>query len=64
MVKVNGVPSDIAGMTIADYLEQSCFDRTRIAIECNEMFVPKARYADIVLKDGDCLEIVSFVGGG
>ncbi len=64
MVKVNGELCDIAGMTIAEYLEQSHFDLTRIAIECNEEFISKAKYAETILKDGDSLEVVSFVGGG
>ncbi len=64
MVKVNGEFSDIAGMTITEYLEQSRFDRARIAVELNEEFLPKAEFAETVLKDGDSLEIVSFVGGG
>ncbi len=64
MVKINGKLHDIAGMTIAEYLEQSHFDVSRIAIECNEEFVPRAKYAETILKDGDTLEVVSFVGGG
>ncbi len=64
MVKVNGEQLNIAGMTIAEYLGQSHFDLTRIAIECNEEFIPKAKYAETILKDGDSLEVVSFVGGG
>ena len=64
MVKVNGEQLAIAGMTITEYLNQSDFDTTRIAIECNEEFIPKAKYAETILKDGDTLEVVSFVGGG
>ncbi len=64
MVKVNGELIDISGMTIAEYLEQSSFDTARIAIERNEEFVPKWQYSEAVLKDGDSLEVVSFVGGG
>ncbi len=64
MVKVNGELFDIAGMTVSQYLEQSRFDKARIAVELNEEFVPKVRLDETVLKDGDSLEIVSFVGGG
>ncbi len=64
MVKINGELYDAAGMTVAEYLEQSHFDTSRIAIECNEDFLPKTKYAETVLKDGDTLEVVSFVGGG
>ncbi len=64
MVKVNGQLLDVAGMSIAEYLSHSGFDITRIAIECNEEFVPKTKYHETVLKNGDKLEVVSFVGGG
>ncbi len=64
MVKVNGERFDIDGMTVAEYLGQSHFDLTRIAVECNEEFIPKTKYAQTILKDGDVLEVVSFVGGG
>ena len=64
MVKVNGEPKDIAGKTIAEYLATTNYDMKRIATELNGDIVPKAAYADTVLKDGDSMEIVSFVGGG
>ena len=64
MVKVNGEPKDIAGKRLAEYLASTNYDIRRIAIELNGDIVPKATYADIVLKDGDSLEVVSFVGGG
>ncbi len=64
MVKINGEPCDAGGMTLAAYLKQSLYDCTRIAIECNGEFVPRAKYEETVLKDGDSVEIVCFVGGG
>ncbi|MBQ2691469.1 MAG: sulfur carrier protein ThiS [Clostridia bacterium] len=64
MVKVNGMELDIAGKTIAEYLATTDFDPKRIAVERNGDIVFKSKYAVTVLKDGDSLEIVSFVGGG
>ena len=55
---------DIAGKTIAEYLATTNYDMKRIATELNGDIVPKATYAETVLKDGDSMEIVSFVGGG
>jgi thiamine biosynthesis protein ThiS len=37
---------------------------TRIAVELNRQVVPKAEYDKIILKAGDELEIINFVGGG
>ena len=33
-------------------------------MEVNEEIIPKAKYGEVTLKDGDVVEIVSFVGGG
>ena len=64
MVKVNGTALDISGKTLAEYLATTTYDMKRIATELNGDIVPKATYAQTVLKDGDNIEIVSFVGGG
>ena len=36
----------------------------RIAVELNGDILPKYEYSDTMLKDGDRLEVVTFVGGG
>ncbi len=36
----------------------------RVAVELNREIVPRARWAETPLHDGDQLEIVHFVGGG
>lgn len=64
MVKINGESLDIAGKTIEEYLAATNYDAKRIAVERNGDIVPKAQYGDTVLKDGDRIEVVSFVGGG
>ena len=64
MVKVNGTELDIAGKILTEYLATTNYDMKRIATEINGEIVPKAQYAQTVLKDGDNVEVVSFVGGG
>ena len=64
MVKVNGEEKDISGKTLAEYFETTKYDMKRVATEINGEIVPKAQYALTVLKDGDSVEVVSFVGGG
>ncbi len=64
MVKINGCELEIAGKTLAEYLASTDYDPKRIAVERNGEIVPKAMYGETVLEDGDCVEIVSFVGGG
>ena len=49
---------------ILDYLEQNNYQINRIAVEMNEEILPKYSYSETMLKDGDRLEVVTFVGGG
>ena len=64
MVKVNGKQTDFDGKSIAMLIESEGYDKTRVAVELNMEIVPKARYNETILKDGDSVEIVGFVGGG
>ena len=64
-VSVNGKLHDLAeGTTLAQLIEQLALKTDRIATERNLDVVPKAKYAETRLADGDKLEIVTFVGGG
>ena len=64
MVRINGEDLDVSGKSVAEYLNLTGYDLMRVAVELNGNIVPKARYADIVFKDGDSVEVVRFVGGG
>ncbi len=64
MVKINGVDTDVAGKSVAEYLASSSYDVKRVAVERNGDIVSKAQYDKTILCDGDILEVVSFVGGG
>lgn len=64
MVTINGENVNADGKTIAEYLEATDFDIRLIAIERNGEIVAKSQYGEIMLKDGDSVEVVSFVGGG
>jgi thiamine biosynthesis protein ThiS len=64
-VFVNGQERDVAdGMTVEALVKELGIRREGTAIEVNREIVPKARYAQTVLKPNDRLEIVTFVGGG
>ena len=64
MVRINGEDYDVAGKTMAAFLEAENYPKTRIAVERNGDILPKAEYDSTILCDGDKIEIVSFVGGG
>ena len=51
-------------MTIDALLARLEIDSRRVAVELNEFVVKKAAYADTLVRDGDAVEVVNFVGGG
>ena len=65
MITVNGQAVSLEKpITVAEYLAQNHYRIERIAVEMNGEILPKKNYAAVTLKDGDKLEVVSFVGGG
>lgn len=64
MVTINGEALPAAGKTLAAYLEEAGYPLNRVAVERNGDIVPKAGYQETVLRDGDTIEVVRFVGGG
>lgn len=64
MIIINGSKINLDEIKLTDYLNDNRFDTSKIAIEINGSILPKSEYNGAVLKDGDKVEIVSFVGGG
>ncbi len=64
MVLINGEQTVSDGKTVKNVVDELGYNPLAIAVELNEEILPKAEYAETVLKDGDVLEIVNFVGGG
>ena len=64
MIKVNGEKFDITEIPLVKFLEENNYNPKRIAVERNEVIIPKSEYDSCVLSDGDCVEIVTLVGGG
>jgi sulfur carrier protein len=50
--------------TLAALLESLGMKPDRVAVELNRDIVPRDRWPDTKLTDGDRLEVVHFVGGG
>jgi sulfur carrier protein len=53
-----------AHFTLAALIESLNMKSDRVAVELNRDIVPRDRWPQTLLKDGDRLEIVHFVGGG
>ena len=52
------------GASVADLVRDIGLDPAKVAVERNLEIVPRSTLANVVLADGDVLEIVHFVGGG
>jgi len=67
MLKVNGEVKTLENeiKTINDLLVELNINRPeRVAVEINREIVMQSDFDHAVVKDDDCIEIVSFVGGG
>ena len=53
-----------SGFTLAALIESLNMKPDRVAVELNREIVPRDRWPQTPLKEGDRLEIVHFVGGG
>ena len=64
-IRLNGEPHEIVGpMPVVDLLATLGIDPRRVAVEHNLVVVKKDTYSATVVRAGDHVEIVNFVGGG
>jgi thiamine biosynthesis protein ThiS len=64
-IYVNGEPRDLSGpSSVAELITQLDLPAPRIAIELNREVVRRNEWGGTMLRDGDRIEIVHFVGGG
>ena len=64
MVTVNGEEKNAAGETIYAYLLEEGYDTSRVVVEQNLTIIPQDQLENTMIKEGDQLEILCFVGGG
>jgi len=64
-VEINGEPRELGERaTVKDVLVALGLAEQVVAVERNEVIVPRAEHATTTLADGDRIEVVQFVGGG
>lgn len=64
-IQVNGEPRRVrAGMSLADLAADLGLAPEKVAVERNLSVVPRSTLAQVMVEDGDEIEIVHFVGGG
>jgi len=64
-IQVNGESKETAaGTTVAGLLGQLGLNAGRVAVEHNLQILPKNKWGNTQVAEGDRFEIVQFVGGG
>ncbi len=64
-IQLNGEAREVTeGLTLAALISQLGMKADRVAVELNLEIVPRPNWESTILKDGDKLEVVHFVGGG
>jgi sulfur carrier protein len=61
---VNGERRETESRRIAGLLAEMEFTGTQLAIAVNRSVVPRARWSEVELRDGDAIEIISPRQGG
>ena len=64
-ITLNGEPFDIEQpLSVVALLDKLDIDVRRVAVEHNLTIIKRHRFAEVIVGDGDTVEIVNFVGGG
>ena len=64
-VTINGAPQQFpVALTFSQLLDELALAGKRLAIERNGEIVPRSRFPEAQLADGDRIEVVIAVGGG
>jgi len=64
-ITINGNPQQVpSAQNLSDLVNTFCKQSKHILTELNGEIIPADQWAQTSLKDGDALELVTFVGGG
>ena len=62
---LNGEPFELSGpLTVAELLSHLEVDARRVAVEHNITVLKRTAFDETIVREGDQVEIVNFVGGG
>jgi len=65
LIKLNGEPFELdQPLSITELLARLAIDPRRVAVEHNLAILKRHAFGEVVVQEGDTVEIVNFVGGG
>lgn len=63
--ELNGEPTEIEGeLTVGALLTRLDLRRRRVAVAVNQEVIPRSRFDEVPVRDGDRVEVIQAVGGG
>ena len=64
-ITLNGDPFELdQPLPVSDLLSRLAIDPRRVAVEHNGTILKRQAFPEALVREGDTLEIVNFVGGG
>ena len=64
-ITLNGERFELSGpLTVTELLSHLDIDARRVAVEHNVVVLKRAAFDETIVREGDQVEIVNFVGGG
>ena len=63
-VTINGKPEEVEGETILEILKAKDISPQMVAVELNSKILERDELASTVVKNGDAIELLFFMGGG
>jgi sulfur carrier protein len=63
-LKINGKSEEFSGVSVLDLLKTKKIEPQMVAVEVNDSMVEREQLATTLLKEGDRLEFLFYMGGG
>ncbi len=65
IITLNGENVEVGnGCSVKDLLDKFSLEPKKIAVEKNLEIVPRSQFSDVIINEGDRIEIIHFIGGG
>ncbi|MFP4162419.1 MAG: sulfur carrier protein ThiS [Chitinispirillaceae bacterium] len=64
-IKINGTVQQVqTGSSVLDFLASRSIEPSHVVVELNSSILDRSQYGATMLKEGDSVEVLRFVGGG
>ena len=63
-INLNGAPEKTEELTLMALVKSRNLDPSSLIIECNSKIIKQDTWAQTLIREGDTIELLNFVGGG